>query len=103
MQSQRTARASHFKEVLELVLFLVCPVLFGLMGIDRPRRFVQACCGGRASVFSCWDPRPMGLGRGLAQVTRSGQDRTQGIRVQDCGSQVPFVPSVMSFPAGLVL
>lgn len=77
------------------------PVLFGLMGIDQSRRVVQACCGGRASLFSCWDPTPMGLGRGLTEVTRSGQDRTLGIWAQDCGSRAPFVPSFMFFPACL--
>lgn len=33
---------------------------------------------GPGAAFSCWDPRPMGLG-GLTGVSRSGQDRGEGI------------------------
>lgn len=60
-------------------------------GVSRP-----VVGAGPEAAFSCWDPRPMGLG-GLTGVTRSGQDRTQGIWAQDCGSWAPFVPSFTLF------
>lgn len=92
-------------------VFLACSDLFyasGVkrrpMGIDQWRQSVQACCGGRAAAFSCWDPGPMGpVGGGLAEVTRSSQDRTRGIWAQDCGSWAPFVPSFTFFLTAPVL
>lgn len=45
-----------------------------------------------AGILGPWDS-----GGGLAGVTRSGQDRAQGIWAQDCGSWAPFVPSFTSF------
>lgn len=78
----------------------MCPVLWVLTSQDGLSRPVVGAGPPRSAAGI---PKPMGLGRGWTEVTGSGQDRTQGIWAQDCGSRLLLLPHSSAFSVALNL